>query len=59
MISSVLRSALQVLRGATNLLNRICVVESEVEFVPLYVNQPLFADVDAELRARSAQQRRE
>ena len=47
------------MRGATNLLNRICVVESEVEFVPLYVNQPLFADVDAELRARSAHQRSE
>lgn len=27
-------------------------IRTEVEFAPIYVNQPLFADVDAELRSR-------
>lgn len=42
---------LDVLKGATNLLKRIVVVNTEVEFVPLYKDQPLFADVDTFLRA--------
>ncbi len=41
---------LHVLRGATKVLEQVAVVHTEVEFVPLYRDQPLFADVDAELR---------
>lgn len=42
---------LQVLEGASALLARsILAVQSEVEFSHLYVNQPLFADVDTYLR---------
>jgi FkbM family methyltransferase len=41
---------LQVLRGAAKVLEQAVVVHSEVEFVPLYRDQPLLADVDAELR---------
>jgi FkbM family methyltransferase len=41
---------LDVLNGATRVLEQAVVVETEVEFVPLYKNQPLFADVDAALR---------
>ncbi|WP_242541806.1 FkbM family methyltransferase [Leptolyngbya sp. Cla-17] len=38
---------LQVLEGATNLLDQgILAIQVEVEFSHLYVNQPLFADVD-------------
>jgi FkbM family methyltransferase len=33
-------------------LERCLIVQSEVEFVPLYEDQPLFADVDQQLRAR-------
>ncbi|MCW5764542.1 MAG: FkbM family methyltransferase [Phycisphaeraceae bacterium] len=42
---------LQVFRGGRRLLERALVVETEVEFVPLYKDQPLFGDIDAELRA--------
>lgn len=44
---------LQVLKGASRLLERsVLAVQVEVEFSPLYVGQPLFADVDSYLRTR-------
>lgn len=43
---------LDILQGAPTLLERVVVVNTEVEFVPLYKGQPLFADVDAFLRSR-------
>ncbi len=43
---------LDVLRGAENLLGRVVAVSTEVEFVPLYEGQPLFADVDTFLRQK-------
>jgi FkbM family methyltransferase len=42
---------LGVLRGAVQLLESTIVVHSEVEFAPIYKDQPLFSDVDAFLRA--------
>ncbi len=36
--------------GGARILRDAMVIESEVEFVPLYVDQPLFGDVDAALR---------
>lgn len=43
---------LQVLEGAIALLkNSILALQVEVEFCPLYLNQPLFADIDQYLRA--------
>lgn len=39
------------LEGAVSRLADILVVHVEVEFLPLYKNQPLFADIDAFLRA--------
>mmetsp|Transcript_37218 Transcript_37218/g.69921 ORF Transcript_37218/g.69921 Transcript_37218/m.69921 type:complete len:212 (+) Transcript_37218:997-1632(+) len=42
---------LDVIRGGTNALQQACVLQTEVEFVPLYKDQPLFADVDTALRA--------
>jgi tRNA (mo5U34)-methyltransferase len=42
---------LDVIRGAAKVLASVLVVQTEVEFVPLYVSQPLFADVDTALRA--------
>jgi len=42
---------LEILRGAAPLLPSLVAVEAEVEFVPLYTEQPLFADVDRELRS--------
>lgn len=43
---------LDVLRGADRLLAQAAVVQCEVEFVPMYKGQPLFAEVDAHLRSR-------
>ncbi len=40
-----------VLLGAAERLKSTLVVHTEVEFVPLYKDQPLFADIDAQLRA--------
>ena len=41
---------LDILKGAQRLMASVLVVHTEVAFVPLYRDQPLFADVDAELR---------
>jgi FkbM family methyltransferase len=43
---------LLVLQGAVERLRDILAVHIEVEFVPLYKNQPLFADIDTFLRAQ-------
>ena len=39
-----------VIEGAPDLLQSVSVVHTEVEFVPLYERQPLFAEVDQALR---------
>jgi len=41
---------LHVLEGAAQSLEPVLAVQIEVEFTPLYLNQPLFADVDIHLR---------
>lgn len=41
---------LQVFEGARSTLKNVFVIHTEVEFVPLYENQPLFSDVDVYLR---------
>jgi FkbM family methyltransferase len=43
---------LDVLRGSPRLLKNCGVVLTEVEFIHLYKNQPLFADVDAYMRGQ-------
>jgi FkbM family methyltransferase len=43
---------LLVFEGAARLLDNVLVVQTEVEFVPLYKDQPLFADIDAHLRSK-------
>ena len=43
---------LNVLKGASDLLQTTLAVQIEVEFSPLYHGQPLFADVDTYLRSR-------
>lgn len=49
-------SELAVLEGAGDVLARsVFGLEIEVEFLPLYENQPLFADVDAFVRGRGFQ----
>ena len=45
-------SELDILRGAEHLLTSVRAVEVEVEFNPIYRDQPLFGDVDRHLRAR-------
>jgi protein O-GlcNAc transferase len=44
-----------VFEGAAKRLTECLLVWTEVEFVPLYKNQPLFADVDARLRQSGLQ----
>lgn len=41
---------LQVLQHGRHMLNSTLVVQTEVEFVPLYQDQPLFADIDQFMR---------
>jgi FkbM family methyltransferase len=48
---------LDVLKGAGTLLENTLVVELEVEFIPQYVNQPLFADIDTFMRGNGFQLR--
>lgn len=43
---------LEAMQSAPNLLSQMLAIRSEVEFAPIYKGQPLFADVDAELRAK-------
>jgi len=43
---------LDVLKGAQGLLEKTLAVHCEVEFAPVYKDQPLFADIDSYLRAR-------
>ncbi|MFA6040026.1 MAG: FkbM family methyltransferase [Methylophilus sp.] len=43
-------SELDILRGGVGILQTIRVIEIEVEFNPIYENQPLFGDVDKFLR---------
>jgi FkbM family methyltransferase len=45
-------SELDILEGAGSLLDDCLGIEVEVEFSPLYVGQPLFADIDAYLRQK-------
>lgn len=41
-----------VLSGASLCLESILIVQTEVEFAPIYEGQPLFADIDSMLRSR-------
>ena len=43
---------LMALQHAETLLKSLLVIQTEVEFLPMYVNQPLFSDVDQFLRSR-------
>jgi FkbM family methyltransferase len=43
---------LDIIEGADKVLQNAVVVHTEVEFVPLYQGQPLFAEIDQALRAR-------
>ena len=45
-------SEAEILHHATKTLERCLIIQCEVEFVPLYEEQPLFADVDRLLRGR-------
>ena len=42
---------LDVIRGASRLLGEALVVQTEVEFVPMYLGQPLFAEIDQAMGA--------
>jgi len=42
---------LSVLKGAPRLAGNALLIQTEAEFVPLYQNQPLFADLDTHLRS--------
>jgi FkbM family methyltransferase len=44
---------LDVIKGASRLLKDTLVVHTEVEFIPLYRNQPLFGDIDVALRSHN------
>lgn len=43
---------LEAMQSAPNLVSQLLAIRSEVEFAPIYAEQPLFADVDADLRGK-------
>jgi len=43
---------LDVLNGAERLLTATLLVHTEVEFIPMYIDQPLFGDIDVALRRK-------
>lgn len=43
---------LEIFRNATNKLSTVLAIQTEVEMLPMYENQPLFADVDTFLRSQ-------
>jgi FkbM family methyltransferase len=43
---------LEALKGSEDILDRVRIITTEIEFIPLYNNQPLFADIDTFLRSR-------
>jgi FkbM family methyltransferase len=43
---------LMVLQGAVATLRDVLVLHTEIEFLPMYKNQPLFSDIDAYLRCQ-------
>lgn len=43
---------LMAMRHAEALMESLLVIQTEVEFLPLYTDQPLFSDIDQHLRAR-------
>ncbi len=43
-------ATLDVLRGGPETISRALVVQCEVEFIPIYEGEPLFAEVDQEMR---------
>jgi hypothetical protein len=45
-------SELEIFSNAAKVMSGCLVVQTEVEFVPLYLGQPLFAEVDQLLRSR-------
>lgn len=45
-------ASLDVFRGGVELLKTAVMIQTEVEFVPLYKDQPLFSDVDQFLRSQ-------
>lgn len=45
-------AALEILQGGTRATAELVALVTEVDFVPLYKDQPLFADVDSHLRGR-------
>jgi hypothetical protein len=49
---SATAAPLDVLRSGQNLIDGLCAIRARILFAPLYKNQPLFADIDAELRTR-------
>lgn len=45
-------SELEILKGASHILSTVRCLEVEVEFNPIYLEQPLFSDVDSYLRSQ-------
>lgn len=43
---------LEVFRNGTNRLSECLVIQTEVEFLPMYVDQPLFSEVEQNLRSQ-------
>lgn len=43
---------LEALKGCEKLLSKVKVITTEIEFVPLYNDQPLFGDIDVYLRSK-------
>ena len=45
-------SELQILENATKTLEQVLIIEAEVEFLPIYKDQPLFGDLQIFMRSQ-------
>ena len=55
LLMDVQGAELSIINSSPETLSRVCVIQTEADFIPIYLNQPLFADIDTSLRKKGFQ----